>query len=377
MVAGSFSAFAQGPSGVQETPFGDVPEIPNPKDPKNPIRPAGKVTAYTLTNSHGLKCKILSLGGIVAELHVPDKNGKLADVVLGFDTIEGYVKGHPYFGCITGRVANRIALGKFTLDGKEYSIPTNNGKHTLHGGEVGFDKMLWKGEKSPSKLGPAIKLTYTSKNGEQGYPGALTCVVTYTLTDENELRIDYSATTDATTVVNLTNHAYFNLAGHSSGSILKHTLQLAADKYTPTDETLITTGKIEPVQGTPFDFTKPTEIGARINELKGQPIGYDLNYVHGTKREDAPKWVATVTEPSSGRVMKILTTEPGLQFYTGNFLDGKLTGKNGTVYAQHQAFCLEAQFFPDSPNKPQFPSIVLKPGQEYRQTTVHQFSTIK
>jgi aldose 1-epimerase len=372
--------FAQGAGkgpAVEEEPFGQVPEIPNPKNAKQPIRPASKITAYTLINKNGLKCKILTFGGIVAELHVPDANGKLADIVLGFDSLKGYLDVHPYFGCITGRVANRIAAGKFTLEGKEYSVPTNNGKHTLHGGEIGFDKMVWRGESSVGATGPSLKLTYISRAGEQGYPGNLNCVVTYTLTNTDELRIDYSATTDAATVVNLTNHSYFNLAGHNSGSILDHELKLVADKYTPTDDTLITTGKIEPVKGTPFDFTTSTKFGERIKAIKSDPVGYDLNYVHGNKRLDSPQLVATVKEPKSGRVLDISTTEPGIQLYTGNFLDGKLKGKGGAVYNQYQAFCLEAQFFPDSPNKPEFPSIVLKPGQEYRQTTIHKFRTIK
>jgi len=366
----------QGPA-YEEEPFGKVPAITDAKDPKKVIRPAGNVTAYTLINRNGVKCKILTLGGIVAELHVPDKDGKFADVVLGFDNIQGYLDGHPYFGSITGRVANRIAGGKFKLDGKEYTIPLNNGKHTLHGGEVGFDKMLWRGEANVGTTGPSVKLTYVSKDGEQGYPGNLTCVVTYTLTNADELRIDYSATTDKTTVLNLTNHAYFNLAGHNAGPITDHELKLLADKYTPADDTLITTGKIDPVKGTPFDFTTATKIGERLKKVGGDPVGYDLNFVHGDKPTDAPRWVATVTEPTSGRKMEISTTEPGIQFYTGNYLDGKNKGKGGTVYKQHHAFCLECQHFPDSPNKPEFPSVVLKPGQEYRQTTVHKFSAAK
>jgi len=360
----------------EEEPFGTVPEIPNPKNAKNPIRPAAKITAYTLINKNGIKCKIINLGGIVTELHVPDQDGKFADVVLGFDNAKGYVDGHPYFGAIIGRVANRIAAGKFKLDGKDYTIPTNNGKHTLHGGDVGFDKMVWRAHPSVGANGVSLLLNYTSKNGEQGYPGNLNCAVTYTLTNDNELRVDYVATTDATTVVNLTNHSYFNLAGHNSGTILNHELKLAATQYTPTDETLITTGKIEPVKGTPFDFTTATKLGARIKELKGDPVGYDLNFVHGEKRLDTPKWVATMTEPKSGRTLSISTTEPGIQLYTGNFLDGTVKGKGGAVYKQYDAFCLEAQFFPDSPNKAEFPSMTLKPGQEYRQTTIHKFGVV-
>jgi aldose 1-epimerase len=297
--------------------------------------------------------------------------------VLGFDNLQGYVKDSPYFGCIVGRVANRVANAKFTLDGKEYTLAANNGTHTLHGGAKGFDKRVWKAEPQLSGLGPALKLSYTSKDKEEGYPGTLQCEVTYTLTDDNGLRIDYKATTDKPTPVNLTNHTYFNLSGQGSGSILNEVLQLKADKYTPADESLIPTGKIEPVKGTPFDFTKPTPIGERIQQAGGKPVGYDLNYVHGTKRTGQPRLVATVTDPKSGRVLQVLTTEPGIQFYTGNFLDGKIKGKGGAAYDQYNAFCLEAQFFPDSPNQPNFPSITLKPGDEYRQTTIYRFTVAK
>jgi aldose 1-epimerase len=287
------------------------------------------------------------------------------------------LKGHPYFGCITGRVANRIGNGKFTLDGTEYSVPANNGKHSLHGGEFGFDKMIWKAETKYGHHETSVTLTYTSPDGEQGYPGNLKCTVVYTLTDDNALRIDYKATTDKTTVVNLTNHSYFNLGGHNSGTILDHVLQLNADKYTPGDDTLLPTGKIEPVKGTPFDFTTPTAIGRRIKELKGTPVGYDLNYVVGDKRLAEPKLVATVTEPKSGRVLEVHSTEPGLQFYTGNFLDGKDKGKGGAVYQQYNAFCLESQFFPNSPKVKEFPSITLKPGEEYKQTTIYKMKVAK
>jgi aldose 1-epimerase len=379
------AAMAQKPQSgpaYEEEPFGKVPEIAVEREVKGKaekviVRPKGDVTAYTLVNRNGVRVKILSLGGIVAEVHVPDRDGKFADVVLGFDGIEGYVAGHPYFGCITGRVANRVGNATFTLDGKAYKLAANADKHSLHGGANGFDKMLWRGEPFVGTTGPGVKLSYTSKDGEEGYPGNLSTTVTYTLTNANELRIDYSATTDKPTPVNLTNHAYFNLAGHNAGDVLGHVLQLAADKYTPGDSSLLPTGKIEPVKGTPFDFTTATKIGDRIQEAKGTPVGYDLNYVHGDKRIDQPKWVATVTEPKSGRTLEVLTTEPGIQFYTGNFLDGKTKGKGGAAYPQYGAFCLESQFFPDSPNKPEFPSIVLKPGEEYRQTTIYKFATAK
>ncbi|MCU0704692.1 MAG: galactose mutarotase [Fimbriiglobus sp.] len=361
----------------EETPFGTAPEIPNANDKTKPLRPESKITKFTLINKSGNYVGIITLGGIVTEMVVPDAAGKLGDVVLGFDTLDGYLKSSPYFGCITGRVANRIANGKFKLDGKEYSVPTNNGKHGLHGGEFGFDKMVWKPEASLTPAGPTLKLTYTSPDGSQGYPGNLTCTVQYTWTDANELKIDYTATTDKTTVVNLTNHSYFNLGGHASGTILDHMVKLAADKYTPTDDTLIPTGKVEPVAGTPFDFTQPTKIGERIKQIKADPVGYDLNYAHGEKREAAPKLVATVTEAKSGRVLEVLTTEPGIQFYTGNFLDGKVAGKGGATYPQYGAFCLEAQFFPDSPNQPTFPSVTLKPGDKYTQTTIYKLGVAK
>ncbi len=362
---------------VNDEPFGTAPEIPNPNDKAKPIRPESKITKYTLVNKAGNYVSISTLGGTVTNLVVPDKDGKLADVVLGFDSIDGYLTKSPYFGCITGRVCNRIANGKFTLEGKEYTLPTNNGKHSLHGGTYGLDKMVWTAEYTKGVPGPGVKLSYTSPDGAQGYPGNLSCTVTYTWTDANELKIEYAATTDKATVVNLTNHSYFNLAGHASGTILDHELKLLADKYTPTDDSLAPTGKIEPVKGTPFDFTTATKIGARIKEIKADPVGYDLNYAHGTKREEKPKLVATVTEPTSGRVLEVLTTEPGIQFYSGNFLDGKVTGKGGAVYKQYQAFCLEDQFFPDSPNQKDFPSVVLKPGDTYTHATVYKLGVAK
>jgi aldose 1-epimerase len=361
----------------EEEPFGTAPEIPNPKDKSKPIRPEAKVTAYTLVNKSGAYVKIITLGGTITEIHVPDRDGKFADVVCGFDTIDGYLKSSPFFGCITGRVANRIAGGKFSVDGKEHQVPVNNGKNSLHGGEFGFDKMVWRGDASLSAQGPTLKLTYTSPDGSQGYPGELSCVVQYTWTNDNQLRIDYSATTNKTTVVNLTNHSYFNLSGHGSGTILDHELKLAADKYTPTDDSLIPTGKIDPVANTPLDFTKGAKIGARIKEIKADPVGYDHNFVHGEKKSAEPKLCATVTEPKSGRVMEVLTTEPGVQLYTGNFLKSDVKGKGGAAYPQYGALCLETQHFPDSPNKPNFPSVTLKPGDEYRTTTIYKFGTAK
>jgi aldose 1-epimerase len=336
-----------------------------------------KIDLYTLTNASGVVARIMTYGGIVTELHVPDKDGKMADVVLGFDDLKGYLGTHPYFGAITGRVANRIAKGKFTLDGKEYKLATNNGPNTLHGGEKGFDKRVWKvGLVGPL---PAVGMHYTSPDGEEGYPGQLDVDVTYNLTDANELRIYYSAVTTKATPLNLTNHSYFNLAGHNAGDVLGHVVMIAADQYTPVDDTLIPTGQIAPVKGTPLDFTTPTAIGARIKEVGGSPVGYDHNFVLRQPRGtlDAPAPAARVTEPKTGRVMEVLTTEPGVQFYTGNFLDGTVKGKGGAVYNQYNGFCLETQHFLDLINHPNFPNSVLRPGQTYRSTTVYRFSAVR
>jgi aldose 1-epimerase len=345
--------------GVTKAPFGTADGQP--------------VELYTLKNAKGVTVKVMSYGTIVTELLVPDKEGKPADVALGFDTLEGYLGGHPYFGATVGRYANRIAKGKFVLDGTEYTLATNNGPNHLHGGKKGFDKVVWKAEVLPSRT-PAVKFSYRSPDGEEGYPGNLDVTCTYTLTNENELRIDFTATTDKPTIVNLAHHGYFNLAGHAAGDILGHELMIAGDHYTATDDTLIPTGEIKPVKGTPFDFTQPTAIGARIAMAGGNPVGYDLNYVLRAV-EPPPFPAARVREPKSGRVMEVLTTEPGIQFYSGNFLDGTNKGKGGAVYQKHAGFCLEAQKFPDSPNKPNFPSAVLRPGQTYKQTTIYKFET--
>jgi aldose 1-epimerase len=333
------------------------------------------VEEYTLTNKNGMTMKVITLGGIVTELHVPDKHGKFVDVCLGCSNLEEYLEGHPFFGAIAGRVANRIAKGKFTLDGKEYTLATNNGPNHLHGGKVGFDKRVWKATVVKEAAGETLKLQYTSKDGEEGYPGNLAVTITYLLTDKNEWQIQYEATTDKATPVNLTQHCYFNLSGHDSGTILDHILQINGDKYTPTDDTLIPTGKIEPVKGTPFDFTSPTPIGKNIKEIKADPQGYDLNFV--LKESKNLRTAATVTDPKSGRVMTVATTEPGVQFYTGNFLDGKQKGKGGVKYKQYAGFCLETQHYPDSINHPDFPSVVLKPGETYRQTTSYRFDVTK
>lgn len=328
------------------------------------------VEQYVLTNGK-MTAKVITYGAILRELIVPDRTGKPGDVVLGFDTLEGYLAGHPFFGATTGRVANRIAKGKFTLDGVEHKLAVNNGPNSLHGGLKGFDKAVWKAENVSGSNGAAVKLTYVSKDGEEGYPGTLTASVTYTVTPENELKIDYTATTDKATPVNLTNHSYFNLAG--AGSILGHELMLNSEFYTPVDADLIPTGEIKTVSGTPLDFTCPAPIGARIGELKAEPKGYDHNFVlRGDPR--ALKPAATVRDSASGRVLEMFTTEPAVQLYTANFLDGKLKGKGGVVYKQHQAFCLEAQHYPDSVHHDQFPSTILRPGSTYTQTTIYKFS---
>jgi aldose 1-epimerase len=332
------------------------------------------VDLYTLTNAHGVVAKVITYGATVTELHVPDRVGRMADVVLGCPDLKAYEAGHPFFGAIAGRVANRIANARFTLDGHEYQLAANNGPHSLHGGKRGFDKYVWHAE--PAGRGAAVRLTRTSPDGEEGYPGNLKAAVTYTLTDADELRIDYEATTDKPTPVNLTNHSYFNLAGHASGTILKQVMMIAADRYTPGDETLVPTGKVEPVKGTPFDFTRPTVIGSRFRELKGTPVGYDLNYVLNAGGR-LSELAARASDPKSGRVLELYTTEPGVQFYTANFLDGTQAGKGGVKYPQYAGFCLEAQHFPDAVHHPNFPSIILQPGATYRQTTVYKFSVEK
>ncbi|PJJ59598.1 aldose epimerase family protein [Hymenobacter chitinivorans] len=333
-----------------------------------------EVQLYTLTNAHGLKATISTYGGIVTSLLVPDKAGTLGDVVLGFDNVSGYQspeyqKAGPYFGALIGRYGNRIAKGQFTLEGQQYTLAKNNGPNHLHGGLKGFDKVIWQAEPGTSAQGQSLKLTYLSKDGEEGYPGNLRVTVTYTLTTTDELRIDYTATTDKATPVNLTNHSYFNLSAGQSKDVLGHQVRLAADKYTVVDADLIPTGELRAVKGTPFDFTTPHAIGERIAQVPG---GYDHNWVLNQPTGMHP--AATVHEPTSGRTMTVTTTEPGIQFYTGNFLAGTLTGKGGTVYGKHAGFCLETQHFPDSPNQPTFPSTTLQPGQTLQSTTSYRFS---
>lgn len=330
------------------------------------------VDQYTLAGGGGGSCKIITYGGTVTELQVPDKNGQLADVVLGFDNLAGYLGPQPFFGAICGRYANRIAKGKFTIDGKEYSLAINNGPNSLHGGNKGFDKVIWQATPGESKEGAILKLEYTSADGEEGYPGKLKVTVVYTFTETNDLRIDYTATTDKPTAINLTNHSYFNLAGAGSGDIFGHELMLTAKNFTPTDDTLIPTGEIKSVQGTPFDFTTAKPLGKDIAQLYSQPHkGYDHNFVLDSQNKSLTL-AARVTEPKSGRVMEVLTTEPGIQLYTANFL-GDTKGKSGKTYKQYGAFCLETQLYPDSVNHPSFPSVILRPGAEYRTTTVYRF----
>jgi len=330
------------------------------------------VSVYTLKNAQGMELRVINYGGIILSLKVPDRNGRLGDVVLGYDSLADYERSSPYFGAIIGRYGNRIARGRFTLDGKTYTLATNNGPNHLHGGVKGFDKVVWDAELFESGKQVGLIFRYTSPDGEEGYPGTLQATVTYTLTDQNELIFDYHATTDRQTPVNLTQHSYFNLAGDGKGDILGHVVTLNADRFTPVDSTLIPTGEIRSVAGTPFDFRNATAIGARIEQDDQQlryGRGYDHNFVLN-KGGDGPSLAARVHEPTSGRVMEISTTEPGLQFYSGNFLDGTLVLRDGTAVRQGDAFCLEPQHFPNSPNEPAFPSTVLCPGERYRSRIV-------
>jgi aldose 1-epimerase len=344
------------------------------------VTPAGEqVERYTLSNGH-MRVRILTYGGILQSIEVPDRRGRLGNVTLGFDNLAGYVARSPYFGAITGRYANRIAGGRFTLDGVAYDLPVNNAPNSLHGGTTGFDKHVWGATPLRDRDGVGLRLTFTSPAGDQGYPGTLNTTVTYRLTRDNGIRMDYLATTDAATVVNLTNHAYFNLAGEGSGSVEGHRLLLNAKRYTPVDATLIPTGTLDAVAGTPMDFTRPTAIGARIRDGFPQLVigrGYDHNYVLDRRDNGYTRLelAARATDPVTGRELSILTTEPGIQFYSGNFLDGTLIGTSGRTYRQGDGFALETQHYPDSPNHANFPSTVLRPGQVYRSTTVYQFGT--
>ena len=332
------------------------------------------VYLFTLLNSRGAEAKISNYGGIVVSLKVPDREGRLGDVVLGFDNLDDYVKHSPFFGCLVGRYGNRIAKGKFTLNGTEYTLAINNGPNALHGGIKGFDKVVWDARVTSNQNGPALELQYLSKDGEEGFPGNLSVTAVYALTEKNGLRLDYTATTDKDTVLNLTQHSYFNLLGR--GDVLNYEVMIAADRFTPTDSTQIPTGELRAVEGTPFDFRKAIPIGARINQDDEQlkaGHGYDHNFVLN-KPPNQLGLAARAYDPVSGRVLEVLTTEPAMQFYTGNFLNG-VKGKHGADYQPRSGFCMEPQHFPDSPNHPNFPSVVLKPGDLYKNTIIYQFST--
>jgi len=358
------------------------PEAPLAEGTHVTRAPFGTTTAgeavdlVTLTNAHGMEVRVMTYGGIIVSLIVPDRHGAPGDVVLGYDSLAGYLEHSPYFGAIVGRYGNRIAKGRFTLGGTEYRLATNNGPNHLHGGTRGFDKVVWTADPFHNDSGVGVILQHTSPDGDEGYPGTLHAKVTYTLTERNELILDYEATTDRATPVNLTQHSYFNLAG--TGDILGHELMIAADNYTPVDTTLIPTGAIAPVAGTPFDFRTPHRIGARIGEDNAELRyggGYDHNFVLA-RADTGLAFAARLTDSLSGRTLEIRTTEPGVQFYSGNFLDGSITGKGGTIYRHRTGLCLETQHFPDSPNHPGFPSTILEPGRIYRSRTVWTFRTL-
>jgi aldose 1-epimerase len=376
ILAGCFLVAAVAATAGAQAPAASPTRAPSQKSSFGKTKEGAPVDLYTLTNQHGMVAKIMTYGATLTELLVPGKTGAPTNVVLGFDTIEPYLAGTPYFGATVGRIGNRIAKGAFTLNGKTYKLATNNGPNHLHGGIKGFDKVVWKAEPVTAKDGQAVKFTYRSADGEEGYPGNLDATVVYTLTGADELRIEYTATTDKATPVNLTNHSYFNLAGEGNGTIVNHVMMINADAMTPVDAALIPTGKIDPVKGTVFDFTTPTAIGARIEKVPGPPpVGYDHNYVLRAAPAGQPmRLAARVTEPTSGRTMEVRTTEPGVQFYTGNFLDGTIKNRKGVPYQKHSAFCLETQHFPDSVNQPSFPSTILEPGKTYQTTTVYAFT---
>lgn len=347
--------------GIEKTPFGTLPD-------------GQETSLYSLKNAAGMEVKISDFGGTIVSWTTPDKNGKFDDVVHGCDSLAGYLKGVPYFGALIGRYGNRIAKGKFTLDGETYTLPQNNGVNALHGGLKGFDKVVWAATPTEGDE-PSLKLTYTSKDGEEGYPGNLSVEVIYTLQKDNALKIDYKAMTDKATVLNLTNHTYFNLSGATD--ILDHEVVLNADKFLPVDATLIPTGELKAVAGTPFDFTSVHKIGERIDDSTDAQIKFGGGYDHCWVMTDSTKnlrLAATVNEPTTGRVMEVFTTEPAFQFYTGNFLKGDIIGKKGKVYGRRSAFCVETQHYPDSPNQANFPSTVLRPGDTYQSTTVYKFS---
>jgi len=330
--------------------------------------------AFVLSNGQGASVEITNYGATITRLLVPDKAGRVGDVVLGFDNLSGYEKHTAYFGCVAGRVANRIARGTFVVDGRKYSVPVNNGPNSLHGGLRAYDKRIWKADASNTPVGPAVRLTLVDPDGSEGYPGTVNVTVTYTLTGDNDVRIEYHATTDKPTPINLTNHSYFNLKDGGSSGIGGHVMKLYATQYTPVDPTLIPTGRIDPVRGTPLDFTSGKPIGRDLQATGGDPYGYDHNLVLDSQDASLAK-AADVYEPDRGRHMQVWTTEPGVQLYTANYLDGSFVGKTNIAYQRHSAFCLETQHYPDSINHPNFPSTLLRPGQAFRSTTEYRFST--
>lgn len=348
-------------SGITKAVYGALPD-------------GTSIDAYTLANCHGLAARVMTLGATLIELHAPDRSGNIEDITLGFDDLAGWLSpGNPYMGCTVGRYANRIGKGQFTLDGRPHTLNCNIAPNTLHGGNKGFDKLVWDAEVVESADGQAVAFSLVSPDGDEGYPGKLSVRVVYTLTDHNELRLDYSAETDAPTIVNLTNHAYWNLSGGTD--ILDHVATLNASRITAVDENSIPSGELLSVQGTPFDFSKPTPIGERIQQIGSSPEGYDHNYVIDGVNGTKPVPAARIEHPGSGRVIEVLTTEPAVQFYAGIHLDGTVTGKGRQTYGRYAGVCVEAQHFPDSPNHPEFPNTVLRPGEIYKQTTIHRFST--
>jgi aldose 1-epimerase len=374
---GALIAIGCGAEPPATPPPADTPTMPTvARAPFGKTSDGHDVEVFTLENTGGLEVRVLTYGGIIASIKTPDRNGAMADIVLGFDTMDGYLGDHPYFGAVIGRYANRIAQGRFAIDKNEYRLAANNGRHHLHGGVKGFDKHLW----TPEIIGSnAIRLSRVSPEGEEGYPGTLQVAVVYSLTNYNELIVEYQANTDLPTHVNLTQHSYFNLAGAGRGDVLAHELMIAADQYTPVDTTLIPTGQLASVAGTPFDFRTPAKIGARIGAAHPQIQiggGYDHNWVLNRKG-DALQLAARVVEPTSGRVLDVATTEPGMQLYTGNFLDGAIAGKGGLAYVKHGGFCLETQHYPDTPNQPDFPTTLLRPGTTYSTRTVFKFDVRK
>jgi aldose 1-epimerase len=347
--------------GIEKSAYGKLPD-------------GTQIDLYTLTNRHGVVCKIINFGAIITEVDVPDRNGKSADVVLGYDDLKHYRENNSYYGATLGRVANRIAKGRFTLDGKTYTLAINNPPNHLHGGLTGFDKAVWQAEPAMSNDSVSLRLTYTSPDGEEGYPGTLKSTITYTLNDKNEFRADYEATTDKSTPVNLSNHTYWNLAGAGEGEVLNQVLTLAADHYTPFDASLIPTGEIAPVKGTLLDFTLPTPIGAHFKEFTNHAPGYDNNFVLNAGGKKLA-FAARVLDPKSGRVLEVWTDQPGVQLYTPNYRNNSSPSKHGAIYRGYAAFCLETQAYPDTINHPDFPSCTLRPGETYRKTTLWKFST--